>query len=95
MDLSHSRLASDVREEICEPAASETTYSELRTSATQRREIGSDDGGGAAASDNPAPALAGPDQVGGAPGTLWSLPYETGDLLDVQRRILECLGAAL
>ena len=32
---------------------------------------------------------------GRAPGTLWSLPYETGDLLDVERRIPECLGAAL
>jgi len=27
--------------------------------------------------------------------TLWPLPYETGDLLDVERRVLECLGAAL
>ena len=32
---------------------------------------------------------------GGAPATLWPLPYQTGDLLDVERRVLECLGAAL
>ena len=32
---------------------------------------------------------------GGAPATLWALPYQTGDLLDVERRVLECLGAAL
>jgi hypothetical protein len=32
---------------------------------------------------------------GGAPATLWPLPYETGGLSDVERRILECLGAAL
>ena len=25
----------------------------------------------------------------------WPLPYETGDLLDAERRVLECLGAAL
>ena len=25
----------------------------------------------------------------------WPLPYETGDLLDLERRVLECLGAAL
>jgi hypothetical protein len=35
------------------------------------------------------------EEEGGAPGTLWRLPYETGDLLDVERRILECLGGAL
>ena len=35
------------------------------------------------------------DEEGGAPATLWPLPYETGDLLDVERRVLECLGAAL
>jgi hypothetical protein len=32
---------------------------------------------------------------GGAAATLWPLPYETSDLLDVERRVLECLGAAL
>jgi hypothetical protein len=32
---------------------------------------------------------------GGAPATLWPLPYQTGDLLDVERRVLECLGAGL
>jgi hypothetical protein len=31
----------------------------------------------------------------GAAATLWPLPYETGDLLDAERRVLECLGAAL
>jgi hypothetical protein len=25
------------------------------------------------------------DEEGGAPATLWPLPYETGDLLDVER----------
>ena len=35
------------------------------------------------------------DEEGGAAATLWPLPYETGDLLDVERRVLECLGAAL
>ena len=35
------------------------------------------------------------DEEGGAPATLWRLPYESGDLLDVERRVLECLGAAL
>ena len=35
------------------------------------------------------------EEEGGAPGTLWPLPYETGDLSNVERRILECLGAAL
>jgi hypothetical protein len=35
------------------------------------------------------------DEEGGAPATLWPLPYETSDLLDVERRVLECLGAAL
>ena len=34
------------------------------------------------------------DEEGGAAATLWPLPYETGDLLDVERRVLECLGAA-
>lgn len=32
---------------------------------------------------------------GGAPAATWSLPYEAGGLLDVERRVLECLGAAL
>jgi hypothetical protein len=35
------------------------------------------------------------DEEGGAQAALWPLPYETGDLLDVERRVLECLGAAL
>jgi hypothetical protein len=35
------------------------------------------------------------DEEGGAPGGLWPLPYETGDLLEPERRVLECLGAAL
>ena len=35
------------------------------------------------------------DEDGGAAATLWPLPYETSDLLDVERRVLECLGAAL
>ena len=32
---------------------------------------------------------------GGAPVVSWPLPYEPSDLLDVERRVLECLGAAL
>jgi hypothetical protein len=35
------------------------------------------------------------DQDGGAAAALWPLPYGTTDLLDAERRILECLGAAL
>ena len=35
------------------------------------------------------------DEDGGAAATLWPLPYETSDLLDAERRVLECLGAAL
>ena len=35
------------------------------------------------------------DGEGGAPAATWSLPYEAGGLLDMERRILECLGAAL
>jgi hypothetical protein len=35
------------------------------------------------------------DEEGGAPAVQWPLPYETGDLLDLERRGLECLGAAL
>jgi len=35
------------------------------------------------------------DEDGGAPAVSWPLPYETGDLLDAERRVLECLGAAL
>ena len=35
------------------------------------------------------------DEEGGARGGLWPLPYETGDLLEPERRVLECLGAAL
>ncbi len=35
------------------------------------------------------------DGEGGAPAVAWPLPYKTGDLLDAERRVLECLGAAL
>jgi hypothetical protein len=35
------------------------------------------------------------DEEGGTPATLWPLPHEVGDLFDVERRVLECLGAAL
>jgi hypothetical protein len=35
------------------------------------------------------------NEDGGAAATLWPLPYGTTDLLDVERRVLECLGAAL
>src|SRR5271157_4637083 len=35
------------------------------------------------------------DEEGGAPAVSWPLPYEPSDLLDVERRVLECLGAAL
>jgi hypothetical protein len=35
------------------------------------------------------------DGAGGAPPVQWRLPYETADLLDLERRVLECLGAAL
>ena len=45
--------------------------------------------------ENIANALDRWDDEGGAPATLWALPYQTGDLLDVERQVLECLGAAL
>jgi hypothetical protein len=35
------------------------------------------------------------DKEGGAAAALWPLPYEIDDLKDVERRVLECLGAAL
>ena len=35
------------------------------------------------------------DEQGGAPVVSWPLPYEPSDLLDVERRVLEGLGAAL
>ena len=35
------------------------------------------------------------DEEGGAQAGLWPLPYESGDLLEPERRVLECLGAAL
>jgi hypothetical protein len=35
------------------------------------------------------------DEEGGAPAGQWPLPYEFGDLLELERRVLECLGAAL
>jgi hypothetical protein len=45
--------------------------------------------------ENVANALDRWDEEGGAPAVPWPLPYETGDLLDAERRVLECLGAAL
>ena len=45
--------------------------------------------------DSVANALDRWDEEGGAPAVPWPLPYETGDLLDAERRVLECLGAAL
>jgi len=30
------------------------------------------------------------DEEGGAPAALWPLPYEAGDLLELERRVLEC-----
>ena len=33
------------------------------------------------------------DEDGGAAATLWPLPYETSDLLDVQRRVLNASRA--
>jgi hypothetical protein len=35
------------------------------------------------------------DEEGGAPAAAWPLPYKPGGLLDAERRVLECLGAAL
>ena len=35
------------------------------------------------------------DAEGGAPAVSWPLLYETGDLLEAERRVLDCLGAAL
>ena len=35
------------------------------------------------------------DEEGGASAAPWPLPYEAGDLHDAERRVLECLGAAL
>ena len=35
------------------------------------------------------------DEEGGAPAVKWPLPYETVDLLALERRVLECLGVAL
>ena len=32
------------------------------------------------------------DEEGGAPAVPWPLPYETSDLLDAERRVLECLA---
>jgi hypothetical protein len=48
-----------------------------------------------ASRDSVANALDRWDEEGGAPVVLWPLPYEPSDLLDVERRVLECLGAAL
>jgi hypothetical protein len=35
------------------------------------------------------------DEEGGAQDVAWPLPYEASDLRDVERGVLECLGAAL
>jgi hypothetical protein len=35
------------------------------------------------------------DEEGGAQDVAWPLPYKASDLRDVERRVLECLGAAL
>jgi len=35
------------------------------------------------------------DEEGGAQDVAWPLPYVVSDLRDVERRVLECLGAAL
>jgi hypothetical protein len=35
------------------------------------------------------------DEEGGAQEVAWPLPFEASDLRDVERRVLECLGAAL
>lgn len=35
------------------------------------------------------------DEEGGAQELAWPLPYEASDLRDVERRVLECLGAPL
>ena len=35
------------------------------------------------------------DEEGGAQPGLWPLPYETGVLLEPERRVMECLGVAL
>ena len=45
--------------------------------------------------DSVANALDRWDEEGGAPAVSWPLPYEPSDLLDAERRVLECLGAAL
>jgi hypothetical protein len=42
-----------------------------------------------------ATALARWDGEGGAGDVAWPLPYEASNLRDVERRVLECLGAAL
>jgi len=44
--------------------------------------------------DSVANALGRWDEEGGAPAVPWLLPYEAGDLLGAERRVLECLGAA-
>jgi hypothetical protein len=35
------------------------------------------------------------DEEGGARELTWPLPYKASDLQDLERRVLECLGAAL
>jgi hypothetical protein len=35
------------------------------------------------------------EEEGGAPTLPWPFSYETGDLLDAERHVLECLSAAL
>jgi hypothetical protein len=48
-----------------------------------------------ASGDSGAKALDRWDEEGGAPAVSWPLPYEPSELLDAERRVLECLGAAL
>ena len=45
--------------------------------------------------DSVANALDRWDEECGAPAVAWPLPYKSGDLLDAERRVLECLGASL
>src|ERR1700722_10553300 len=45
--------------------------------------------------DSVANALDRWDEEGGAPAVPWPSPFEACDLLDAERRVLECFGAAL
>jgi hypothetical protein len=47
------------------------------------------------ARDSVANALDRWDEEGGAPAVPWPLPYQPGDLVEVERRVLERLGTAL